>query len=157
MIPRLLPIQSCAHITWLKLSAATDVGLMENPSDLHWDHWTGFNEYIRKCFKDGKTIIIMGCEDCSEPFCTHTWYEHDSLSATRVTEERRKELPDSKDVVKMREDCGVNTEKLPDWHPDSPSRTGTSQNFRVIDNSELVECEFLDLNRLLIKIVPSYW
>ena len=102
------------------------------------------------------------------------------MSATRVTEERRKELPDSKDVVKMREDCGVDTEKLADWHPDSRSRTGTSQNFRVIDNSELVEfefldfnhlfikkfrvidnselveCECLDLNRLFIKILPSY-
>ena len=78
------------------------------------------------------------------------------MSATRVTEERRKELPDSKDVVKMREDCGVDTEKLADWHPDSRSRTGTSQNFRVIDNSELVEFEFLDFNHLFIKIVPSY-
>jgi len=39
-----------------------------NPKDLHWHKWTGFNEYIRKCFKDGKPSLSWGAKNAVSHF-----------------------------------------------------------------------------------------
>ena len=51
-----------------------------------------------------------------------------------ISDKRRTLLPEGAHVTDLKKDPA----KLPEWHPDSTARTGTSQIFRVIDNSELV-------------------